>query len=139
MAKLARNPTVSLEHSSDGGTTWVVVPGILSFDIGNITAEEIDATDADSTGSFKEYINGYLEASEGSIVVHNKPRDATLMALRTAQSDGTVEDFRAKIDGEYTTFTALVKGYSEPVEIGSKLVLTITIKLTGAPVYAAVT
>lgn len=134
----AKNPVVGLEHSPDGGTTWELVPGVISVDKGAIQTEEIDVTDADSTGSFREYIAGYNEAAEGSITLHNAPRDAKLMELRAAQEAGTIETFRVKLDGEYQVFNALVKGYSEPWSVGEKMVVTITVKLTGAPTYSAV-
>lgn len=132
----AKNPVVAFEHSSDGGTTWDNVPGVISVDKGTIQTEEIDVTDADSTGSFREFIAGYNEAAEGSIVLHNAPGDAKLVELRAAQVAGTVEDFRVTIGAETHTFQALVKGYSEPWSIGEKLVVTMTIKLTGAVTYA---
>jgi len=137
MATLAKDGVVKLEHSSDSGSTWDNVPGVLSVDKGTIQTEEIDATDADSTGGFREFIAGYAEASEGSITMHNAPRDAKLMELRTASENGTVEDFRVKLDGEHQTFQALVKGFSEPFTVGEKLVVTMTIKITGQPTYAA--
>ena len=71
MAILAKDGVVKLEHSADGGTTWDNVPGVLSVDIGNIQTEEIDATDADSTGGWREKISGYVDAGEGSITLHN--------------------------------------------------------------------
>lgn len=138
MGKVALPAIVGLEHSTDGGSTWTTVPGILSVDIGNITAEEVDVTDADSSGAFREFASGFLAADEGSITMHNAPRDTKLMELRTARDAGTVEDFRVEIDGEHTTFQALVKSFSEPFSIGEKLVVTMAIKLTGQPTYAAV-
>lgn len=137
MAILAKDGVVKLEHSTDGGTTWENVPGVLSVDPGTIQSEEIDATDADSTGGWREKINGFVEASEGSVTLHNKPRDTKLMALRTAVG-GAAQKFRVKIDSEHHVFDALVKGFSEPFQVGEKLVATMTISLTGQPTYSAV-
>jgi predicted secreted protein len=137
MAVFAKNPTVAIQHSSDGGTTYIDIPGAKAFDIGQISAEDIDATDFDSEGNFKEFINGYLEANEGSILCnYPEAQAATHTALRTARDDGTVEKFRAIIGHETTTFDALVKGASTPVRNGTLIETTYTIKLTGAPTYA---
>ena len=136
MATLAKAPTVTFEVSTDGGTTYNTIPGVLSFDPGSITAEEIDATDSDSTGAFREFISGYSAASEGTISVHNDPGNAVLGSLRSAVQSGAVLNFRTVYGAETKTFTALVKGYADPVTIGEKMVVTITIKLTGEPTYA---
>ena len=138
MSIIALPGNFALEHSTDSGSTWDPIPGILGFNIGNIEAEEIDVTDADSTGNFREFANGFSEASEGSIRLHNKPRDTKLMALRSAVG-GAAQLFRSTIDQEYAQFNALVKSYSDPIEIGGVMVVEIGIKLTGAPTYSAVT
>jgi hypothetical protein len=137
MAILAKDGVVKFEHSTDGGTTWDNVPGVLSVDPGTVQAEEIDATDADSTGGWREKINGYIDASEGSVTLHNKPRDTKLMALRSAVG-GAAQKFRLQLDQEYHTFDALVKGFSEPMQVGEKLQATMTIALTGEPTRSAV-
>lgn len=136
MAVLATGAAVALRHSEDGGTSYTAVPGILSVDKGTIQTEEIDATDGDSTGNFREFISGYAEAAEGTVTLHNDTRNTKLLALRTASEAGTVELFELDMDGETTTFSALIKGYSEPFTIGEKLVVTMTLKLTGQPTYA---
>lgn len=138
MGVFAKNPTVAIQHSADDGTTYNDIPGAKAFDIGQISAEDIDATDFDSTGNFREFINGYLEASEGSILCnYPEAANATHTALRTARDSGTIEKFRAIIGHETIDFDALVKGASTPVRNGTLIETTYTIKLTGAPSYAA--
>lgn len=136
MATLAKAPTVTFEVSTDAGSTYNAIPGVLSFDPGAITAEEIDATDSDSTGAFREFINGYSAASEGTISVHNAPGDAVLASLRAAVQSGAELTFRTVYGTETKVFQALVKGYADPVTIGEKMVVTVTIKLTGEPTYS---
>ena len=137
MAVVAKSGNWGMSYSTDSGTTWLNIPGVLSFDIGNIEAEELDATDADSTGNQREYVNGFKDANDGSIRLHNKPLDTALQYLRTAVG-GAAVDLRARIDGEYHTFQALIKSFGEPVEIGQIMTVDVGIKLTGAVTHSAV-
>lgn len=139
MATIAKNGTFSLEHSNDSGTTYVNVAGCKSFDMGAIETEEVDVTDFDSTGNFREYAAGYKEAADGSFVCNYDHQDPVFLLLRAAQAAGTTEYFKATYThggtSEEVEFTALVKGISSPVEIGGVMEVTVTIKLTGQPTY----
>lgn len=136
MAVIAKNGTFSLKHSNDSGSTYVVVPGVKSFDIGAIENEEIDVTDFDSTGNFREFATGYQEASSGSFTINYDPQNAIFLLLRAAQTGGTTEYFQAVYDDETVEFNALVTSISTPVSIGEVMEATITIKLTGQPTYS---
>lgn len=139
MGTIAKNGTFSLEHTNDGGTTWATVAGCKSFDMGAIETEEIDITDFDSTGNFREFAAGYQEASDGSFVCNYDHQDPVFLLLRAAQVSGATQTFRATYThggtGEVVQFSALVKGISAPVEIGGVMEVTVTIKLTGQPTY----
>lgn len=136
MATLAQAPGVTFSVSTDDGTTYNPIPGVLSFSPGAITAEEIDATDSDSTGAFREFINGYSAASEGTITLHRAPGDAVHTAIRAAVSSGATLKWRVVQGTETIDFDALVKGYDQPITIGEKMIDTATIKMTGQPTYS---
>ncbi len=136
MAVVAKNGVVALEYSSDSGSSYAAISGVTSFDWGSINAEELDATDFDSPDGMREYVNGLKAAADGSIVLNYDPRDTTHMALRSANGGAPIY-LKAVMDDETVTFTALVKGFSTPAEVGGILKATITIKLTGSPTYAA--
>ncbi len=133
MAKLAQG--ITFEVSTDGGTVFSTIPGVLTFNKGAITSEEIDATDSDSTGAFREFINGFKAASEGTMTLHRTIGDAVHNSIRTALSTGAVLDFRVTNGAEQLDFAALVKGYDEPITIGEKEIDTVTLKMTGEPTY----
>lgn len=137
MATIARNGSFSLQYDPGGGLA--ALSGVKSFDMGAIEVEEIDVTDFDSTGNFREFESGYSEAAEGSFVLNYDHQDASHVALRSAVG-GATQDFQATFTiggtAETVSFSALVKGFSTPVDIGGIMEATVTIKLSGQPVYA---
>lgn len=135
MATVATNSTFALKLGSGSPLTYTAIPGVTNFDGGNISAEQLDATDFDSTGAFREYVNGYKEASEGSFVVNYDPGNATHQALITANGGAAIK-LQALYDDRTVTFDALVTAISRPAEVGGILKMTVTIKMTGAPVEA---
>lgn len=136
MAIVAKNGTFSLQRGSGDPLAYAAIPGVKAFDPGSLTTEQIDATDFDSTGNFREYVAGFTEAGEGSFLINFDPRDATHLALRDSQFAGTIEKFQAIYDDETMTFDALVTGFSNPARVGELLEATVTIKMTGQPTFA---
>lgn len=135
MAIVATNSTFQLKLGSGSPLTYTAIPGVTNFDGGNISAEQLDATDFDSTGNFREYVNGYKEASEGSFVVNYDPGNATHQALIASNGHAALK-LQALYDDRTVTFDALVTAISRPVEVAGILKMTVTIKMTGAPVEA---
>ena len=137
MAKIARNGTVALEYSVDGGSTWLPVAGVRSFDPGIATAEDVDVTDYDSPDNQREYENGYKAQGDGNFTVNFEEDDPSHQALDTA-SGGAAIDLRHQYDTRWLVFPALIKSFSKPVSIGEAWVSTITFKAAQAPTWAPV-
>jgi hypothetical protein len=135
MATVAKSTTFALKRGSGSPISYTTIPGVKSFEMGNIQAAQLDATDFDSSGDFREFVNGYKEASEGSFVLNFDSADAVHEALRDANG-GDPEYFEATYGSATVTFTALITGFSTPVAIGEIMEATVTIKLTGEPVWA---
>lgn len=136
MAIAAKNTVVKLERSTNG-STFTNVPGVTNFDDGGFTAEELDATDYDSTGNTREYINGFKDGQEGSFTLNFDPDDVTHQALITDVGGANVW-LRHKYDGRYLTVPVSIKRTSNPVEIGAILKMTVTFKPAGAAVWSDV-
>ena len=138
MATIARNGSFQLQTDVILASTFVTIAGVKSFDMGTIEVEEVDVTDFDSAGNFREFASGYSEASEGSFVLNYDHQNAEHVALRAAVGGATVTfqaTFTIAATGEVVEFDALIKGFSTPVDIGGVMEATVTIKLTGAPTY----
>lgn len=137
MAIAAKSGVVKLERS-ENGSTFTNIPGVTNFDDGGFTAEELDATDYDSTGNTREYINGWKDGQEGSFTVNFDPDDTVHQDL-IADVGGANIWLRHKYDNQYLTVPVSVKRTSSPVEIGGILKMTVTFKPAGAAVWSAVT
>lgn len=137
MATAAKNTVVKLERS-ENGSTWTNIPGVTNFDDGGFTAEELDATDYDSTGNTREYINGFKDGQEGSFTVNFAPADTVHQDL-IADVGGANIYLRHKYDTRYLVVPVSIKRTSNPVEIGGILKMTVTFKPAGAAVWSNVT
>jgi len=138
MAKIAKNGVVALDYSVDGGTTFLPIPGVKSFDPGTTTAEDIDVTDYDSTGDQREYANGYKATSDGSFTVNFDEENAAHTALIAAAGGASIL-LRHQYDTKWLTMPTLIKAFSTPVSVGEALIATVTIKASAAPTWSAVT
>lgn len=136
MGKISKFGQFKLEYSEDGGSTKTLVPGVKSFDPGEITTEQVDVTDFDSTGSFREYANGYKEASEGSITLNYDEEDSVHQALEAAVG-GAALQFIATYGNQELILDALITGFSTPTQIGQVQEANVTIKMTGEPTRQA--
>ncbi len=137
MADIAKNGVVKLEYSTDDGTTWNNVAGVVSFDPGVFTAQDVDVTDYDSTGNQREYAAGYKEASDGNFVINFEADDASHVALQAAVGGAAIK-LRHQYDTKYLVMSALIKSMSNPSSIGEVLRSTVTIKAAAAPAWEAV-
>lgn len=133
---VAKNGTAGLYTGTGSPLTYTKIAGVKSFNFGAIAAEEKDVTDFDSPSGYREFANGLKSASNGTIVINHDPGDTTQEALRTAVG-GAALHFKALFDDKQATFDALVLGFDTPLNVGEVAEATITIKLTGAPTWAA--
>jgi len=136
MAIVAKNTVVKLERSANG-STWANVPGVTNFDDGGFTAEELDATDYDSTGNTREYVNGYKDGQEGSFTLNFDPDDTVHQAFITDVGAANVF-LRHKYDTRYLVIPVSIKRTSNPSEVGGILKMTVTFKPAGAAVWSDV-
>jgi hypothetical protein len=136
MAIVAKNATVALSRSPDG-TTFTVIPGVTNFDDGGFTSEELDATDYDSAGNTREYVNGYKDGQEGSFTVNFDPGNAVHQSLITDNGGANIW-LRHRYDDRNLTVPVAIKRTSNPAEVGGILKMTVTFKPAGAAVWADV-
>lgn len=136
MAIVAKNTVVALHRSPDN-TTFTAIPGVTNFDDGGFTAEELDATDYDSTGNTREYVNGFKDGQEGSFTVNFDPDNAVHQSLISDVGGANVY-LRHKYDGRYLTIPVAIKRTSNPVEIGGILKMTVTFKPAAAATWSDV-
>ncbi|MEL6754943.1 MAG: phage tail tube protein [Pseudomonadota bacterium] len=138
MAQVAKNGTHLLEYSTDD-TTYTPVPGVRSFNPGDMQAEQLDATDFDSPGGQREFINGLIDASDGSFEMHWDPTNAVHQALMAAAGGASLYlRFQMGASRRVKMLTNIIS-VATPSEVGSIDLATVTIRPAQAPTWEDVT
>ena len=105
-----------------------------------IESEEIDVTDLDSTGDFKEYIAGTKDAGEVSIAgnIHDETVIEKMMALANSRS---IEDWTVEYpSGATWSFKGFVKSFKDGEKTPDAIAtFSATIRISGAPTYTKAT
>lgn len=101
-----------------------------------IESEEIDVTDLDSDGDFKEYIAGTKDAGEVSIAgnIHDESIVEKMMSLANSRS---VESWEVTYpSGATWTFQGFIKSFKDGEKTTDGLAtFSATIRISGAPTY----
>ena len=102
----------TLKYTPAGGTQLTV--GKLTS-VGEISpeADEVDVTTLDSTGGYREYIQGFRDSGEVELEGFHDAGDAGQKAMRTAFASGETGAFEVAFpDGTSAKFNGFVKGHT---------------------------
>lgn len=114
----------------------LVIAHLTSIGEIGIESEEIDVTDLDSAGDFKEYIAGTKDAGEVSIAgnIVDESNVEKLMALANSRA---VESWVVTYpSGATWEFDAFVKSFKDGEKnVDGLATFTASLRITGAPVY----
>lgn len=136
----------TLLKMGDGAEPEVYTTVAEVKDIGGpeMEADVIEVTNQDSTGGWKEFIAGLLDAGEVTFDVNWLPGDATQDAttgLVSVMFARVKRNFRLQWPGtgagKVCTFPALVTGISPDSPVDDANTASITLKVTGPPVFSA--
>jgi len=101
-----------LKFTPRGGSPLVV--GKLTS-VGEIQpeSEEVDVTTLDSTGGYREYIQGFRDSGELELSGYHDAGDAGQKAMRTAFDSGEAGAFEVAFpDGSTVDFSGFVKSHT---------------------------
>lgn len=102
----------TLSFQPTGGTVAAI--GRLSS-IGEITpdSEELDVTTLDSTGGYREYMQGFKDSGELEVSGYHDAGDAGQAALRAAYASGASGEVKITFpDGTVVSFNGYVKAHT---------------------------
>ena len=83
--------------------------------IGEITpdSEELDVTTLDSTGGYREYLQGFKDSGELEVEGYHDGNDAGQAALRSAYASGAAGEVKITFpDGTAVSFNGYVKAHT---------------------------
>lgn len=110
---------------------YAVVGNVRSFSGFDGSASEIDTTNLSSTA--KEFRLGLVDNGQFTMELDYDGADAGQVALRTAQTAGTVRDFKLALpNADEITFKGLVKKFSLTGGVDAVLRASVEIRITGA-------
>ncbi len=102
------------------------------------TSDEIDFTHLRSVGGYREYKQSFKDNDDMTLECNYIPGDPVQANLRAAYLSGTVTNFvKHYPDNSTDAFSAYVKSASSPAAVGDKLKFTVTLRITGAPVFTS--
>ena len=113
------------------------IGGLTSIGGLELSSDTIDVTTLDSSGGYREFINGFKDA--GEITVEGfflGAKDAGQQALYTLFESGASEEFEIVFPAEAGAsweLTGIVTGYSTSADLEDPLAFSGTIKVSGKP------
>lgn len=141
-AILAQGTLLKIGDGGSPSEAFTTVSECRSIRGPTLNRQLIDITNHDSSGSYREWLNGLKDAGDVTFDVNYNPVDATHDASTGLLFD-YVNDTRRNFqlvfpDSGSTTwsFTAIVQGTEMSAAIDEALLLSVTLKVTGAPTLA---
>ena len=102
----------TLKFTPEGGTQ-VTVGKLTSVGEIQPEAEEIDITTLDSTGGYREFMQGFRDSGEVELSGYHDAKDEGQKAVRTAFATGKSGAFEVAFpDGTEVTFTGFIKSHT---------------------------
>jgi hypothetical protein len=127
----------TLKYDSGGGS-YVAIAEVVSIDSPELDVTATEFTHLTSDNNHKEYKPGMVEPGQlGAEINYLK---ATITLLKGFVDNGTVQSWRiVSSQGSYLTFSGFMKTLKPfDVPLDDKLGASITIKLSGKPVFTEV-
>lgn len=98
------------------------------------TSEELDVTHLRSPGAYREFIQSFKDGGELPLTLNFLPSNATQNAYR-ADFEANPQPVRTRRitwpDGATDTFLCFVKAVGRQAQVGQKLTLDITLRISG--------
>lgn len=121
-------------------TTWTAIAGVQDIKPPKIEAKDIDTTVIDSPNQFETFIPGWANGGEAEIKIQfDATQGAALYALfRTPKGFRIVfNDAPAGGTSSNLAMDGYIKGFQNEIEKEGIVTATITVKVSGQPVFTA--
>jgi predicted secreted protein len=129
-ADIGYGGSVEVETSPD---VWFELGEVTNVTPPNETVDVIDATHMASPNRYREFIQGLIDAGEGSIEVNWVAGGATDDYVFAWRAAGETRDMRITTNNNTTyTFPSFVTGWAPQMPVDGKMAATLTVKAAGA-------
>ena len=123
----------------DGAASFIALAEVRSITGPGYTSSPIDVTNQDSTNNFAEYIGGKGDAGSVSLDLNYLPDDTEHVDLVDWIVAGSINAFKISFPtspATTVTFDGLVTAFEPSAPYDDRLSASVTIKITGVPVWA---
>lgn len=134
MAKIrALGTTLSHLPTYDSVAAVDLVGSISSIGEVAVTSDEVDVTTLDSTGGYREFLQGFKDSGELAITGFHDKADTAQVACRTLYGSGATGYWWIEFpDKTCVAFTAYVKGYTAgAAEVDGAVGFGLSLRITG--------
>ena len=123
----------------DGAASFIALAEVRSITGPGYTSSPIDVTNQDSVSNFAEYIGGKGDAGSVSLDLNYLPDDTEHIDLVDWIVAGASKNFKilfADTGTTTVTFVGFVTAFEPSAPYDDRLAASVTIKITGVPVWA---
>jgi hypothetical protein len=132
--------TLHVSDAYPAVTPTNLVGNVMDLTPPNPTRDIIDVTSSSSATMAREFIAGLIDYGEASIEMNWLPGDAADVLLRGISVERSPRTWRmtwTQMTPDVTcTFEAFLTGFERNSPMADKMTATLTLKVTGAPVWA---
>ena len=126
-------------QQGDGASpeVFTTVAEILSFSGPELSAEEIDVTNLDSSGGFKETIAGLRDAGAVTLEL-NWHKHALQVTLRDKLAAGSADNYKITFSDSPSTvadFSGVVTAFSMTTDPNAQITASVTVQISGQVVW----
>jgi hypothetical protein len=118
-----------------------MITNIIDVTPPNPSRDMVEVTSNSSANMTREYVSGMVDFGEASFEMNWDPGSTADLLINTLQTERTARTWRftwtQTTPDRRIDFVGFVTGYERTSPLDDRMTATVTIKVTGAPVYAA--
>jgi len=141
MATIAKISNGTLLKVGDGASpeVFTTVPEVMRLTGPSVRFDLLDVTSHDTVGFFREYIPGLADGERVSASVNWRPNNTVHKKLRIDAYARTLRNFKVVFpdsSDNTVTMATYIESQVPKADIGTPLLMDISLKVTGAPVWS---
>ena len=141
MATIAKISNGTLLKVGDGASpeVFTTVPEVMRLTGPSVRFDLLDVTSHDTVGFFREYIPGLADGERVSASVNWRPNNTVHKNLRIDAYARTLRNFKVVFpdsSDNTVTMATYIESQVPKADIGTPLLMDISLKVTGAPVWS---
>jgi hypothetical protein len=139
---IALNATGTLIKIGDGGGSEVftTIPEVMRVNLPDVKTDLNDVTSHDSSGGFREFLPGLKDGDQVVAEMNWKPSNLIHKQIRVDAYAATRRNFKTILPDSadhVCAYQAYITGYPGQANVGEPLKNTMTLKVTGQPVWGS--